>query len=116
MALRGRAVLSGLFILVFSSAALGAEGEAAQQSASFAAWLLVFSPLILFIVFMIVLARRSGVHKQGGYMEKASEHMDLNLQYMARMEQKTDRMIALLESIDRKLGEGEWEADRGSIS
>jgi hypothetical protein len=64
---------------------------------------------------MIVLARRSGVHKQGGYMEKASEHMDLNLQSMARMEQKTDRMIALLESIDRKPS-GEWEADRGSIS
>jgi hypothetical protein len=67
------------------------------------------APLLLaasdLLLFLVIPGRKSGAWKQGGYMTKADQHMDLALEHMGRVEQKTDRMIELLESIDRRLSE-----------
>lgn len=44
--------------------------------------------------------------RQGGYMAKADGHMDRSVEHMASLERKADRVIELLESIDRRLSEG----------
>jgi hypothetical protein len=95
---------SSFVIFALVSAAFGAE-EQAPPAPSIAAWFVLLSPVVLIIVFLVVLARKSGAMKQGGYMAKANAHMDLSVEHMASIERKTDRMIELLESIDRKLGE-----------
>jgi hypothetical protein len=98
------ALCSSLAIFAQCSATFGAEDQAANASSG-AAWLIIMTPFVLLVVFFVVLARKSGAMKQGGYMAKAATHMDQSEAHMANMERKTDRMIELLESINRRLGE-----------
>jgi hypothetical protein len=92
-------------VLILASSAFGAENTGVDGVARVLSWLFVFSPVLLVILWLVIFTRRSGALKQGGYLAKASDHIDLCNAHMARIEQKTDRMIALLESIDRKLSE-----------
>ena len=78
---------------------LGAGDPEANPWGSLVIWLILMSPVFLFLLWMIFYTRRSGALKHGDYMTRAYEHME-------SIERKTDRMIALLESIDRKLSEG----------
>lgn len=93
-----------LYTMLFgvSSAAIAAE-EQAKEPPSNAVLIVLLVPAVLLVGWLIVFTRKSGAMRQGGYLAKAGEHMDMSVEYMKRMEQKTDRMIQLLESIDRQL-------------
>ena len=61
----------------------------------FAVWFLVGCFLMAFAVW-VMRVRKSAVAEQRQYLEQARQHMET-------VEAKSDRMIELLESIDRKL-------------
>ena len=83
-----------------------AGDQAAGQASSGLVWLIILSPLLLLFVFLAIFTRKSGAMKQGDYLAKSGEFMDRSVEHMASIERKTDRMIELLESIDRRLSEG----------
>jgi hypothetical protein len=62
----------------------------------------VFLPLVLFMIPFIFIFRRVF-----GHMKKSNIVLDRNMDHMARMEEKTDRVVALLESIRNDLGRSE---------
>lgn len=67
---------------------------ATEESPSLLATFLSLLPLLIFLL-IIWLVSKKLMNKNKGYMERAVEHME-------RMEQKTDRLIELLEEIKRK--------------
>lgn len=99
-------VFAALALLAGASTALAAEDQAGDKGLSILTWLILLSPVLLGVCF-VMLARKSGALKQGGYMEKANEHIDIANEHMKTLEIKTDRMIQLLDSIDRKLSGGD---------
>jgi hypothetical protein len=100
------ALFSILIVLGLDAAALGAEGRAAEGGSSRLVLLILLAPTVLVLLVWALLARKSGVMKQGGYMVKADKQMDRSVEHMASMEQKADRMIELLDSINRRLRDG----------
>ena len=100
MKTRFQAILSAVAFLSLTPIAVGAEDNPVVSSAaSFIAWLIFISPAMVIFLFAVLYIRKSSA-KNAHYMARAGEHM-------VSIERKTDRMIALLESIDRKLGEGD---------
>jgi hypothetical protein len=97
-----RTMLVPLFVIGACSAALAAEEKADDKSGSSAIIFVVLLPFMLFIGWLVILARKS-TKTQADYMVTAREHIDRSNEHMARIEQKTDRMIELLESIDEHL-------------
>lgn len=67
---------------------------AATEETTLLGSLLAFLPLLLFFAFLYLLLRKFN-NKNKGYMERAMRHMD-------ELEKKTDRMIELLEKIEKK--------------
>jgi hypothetical protein len=111
MRFRALIVPAAVAALAAGPAALGADDPSGEKSGSGLASLILLLPPLILLVLIGFVVIRSGSLKQGNYMAKAGASIDKSLENMARMEKKTDRMIELLESIDRKLGQGTyWES------
>ena len=103
MGLRGRAALLGLVILNLPAVALSAEGQASDSFASGVYLLVILAHFVLLVGWFLLITRKSGVMKQTSYIANTNNQMNIIMEYMNAMERKTDRMIELLEAIDRKL-------------
>ena len=102
MTFRAMVGLLALTVFAAGSVALGAEDPGGEKPGSWLALILLLAPLAV-MVWIVLFLRRSAA--------KQRVVMDTSLAHITRMEQKTDRMIELLESIDRKLGQGNyWES------
>ena len=103
MRLRSIALVAAPTVLAVTPAALGAGDDPGGKGAASLAWFVLMASFVIVLCLIVVVIRKSGT--QGRYMTKADGHMDRNAAHMASIEQKSDRMIELLESINRKLGE-----------
>ncbi|WP_165226316.1 hypothetical protein [Aquisphaera insulae] len=91
--------LMALTILLLPATAFGQDG-AGGNSSSWLTLALILAPGVIIMALFFVVMRRNRAD-----VAKAHEQMKFARQHMATMEQKTERMVELLESIDRKLAE-----------
>jgi hypothetical protein len=66
----------------------------ATEESTLVGSLLAFLPLLVFFAFLYLFVRKYNI-KNKGYMERAMKHMN-------EIEKKTDRMIELLEKLQKK--------------
>jgi hypothetical protein len=59
--------------------------------------------IIVLLVLLFLVLRRSGVMRGGGYMEMARNHIERANAHMAGQAEREARIIELLESIEREL-------------
>lgn len=94
--------LAALGPLVALAASASAAEDAPQPASPALVWVTLLIPCLALVMLFFVLIRN---RRTPVYLDRANQHLDRNAEHMARMEAKADRMIALLESIDRRLGE-----------
>lgn len=102
---------SALTLLATATAALGAETSTTRQAPPGLLWFIILGPLVLVFSLVAVFVWRSYVRRHRLDLANAHLHRDVQTAHMANLERQGQRMIELLESIDRKLGDRHGPTD-----